>query len=293
MSVLSILFKGTPGDDHVYQCEFDGSGWSTPQVIPQIVTGAHPMWVRYYDQTIFTAWRDVSTPHNVHAARYDGPNAWNWLGLVPGAFTGAAPGGAYMSTPFANLLLGWKSDGADNALHYAIFDSLHWGAAGIVAGAYSSHGPALATFENKVHLVWKGIPGDHNVFHATYDGTNWSAPQQIPGITSTSQPALTTYAGRLILAFKGKEGDPAIYWSALASGTQPWLPPIRISTFETGTGPAILEFAGRLHLVWKGVGDDYSVFIANFDGAFWSGQYTIPGVSSSSTPTLAEYDPAF
>lgn len=69
--------------------------------------------------------------------------------------------------------------------------------------------------------------------------------------------------------------------------------PIRISTFETGTGPAILEFAGRLHLVWKGVGDDYSVFIANFDGEFWSGQYTIPGVSSSSTPTLAEYDPAF
>jgi hypothetical protein len=286
-----MLFKGIPGNEQVYQSDFDGSGWSAPLAIPQIVSGSHPMWTRYYDQTLFTAWRGASSPHHVQAARYDGPNLWTWFGAVPSATSDAAPAGAPMIT-FGNFLLAWKSAGG-TAIHCAVFDSLNWTSTSIIPNVHTSHSPALARFDNKMHLVWKGIPGDHNIYHATFDGVNWSAPQQIPLIGTTSQPALATYLDHLILVWKGKEGDPAIYWSSLASSSSAWLPASRISTFETGTGPAILEFTGRLHLVWKGVGDDYSIYMANWDGDFWWPQHQVPGVESSSTPALAEFDPAY
>jgi hypothetical protein len=69
--------------------------------------------------------------------------------------------------------------------------------------------------------------------------------------------------------------------TSLSGGT--WTPPQRISTFDTGTGPALAAFAGRPHLVWKGVADDYSVFMANFDGFFRRGQHQVPNVASGST----------
>lgn len=291
MTILSMLFKGIPGDERVYQIDFDGSGWSPPLAISQIVTASHPMWARYYDQTLFTAWRDTSSPSRVQAGRFDGPNAWTWFGAVPGATSDAAPTGAAKTTA-GHFLLVWKAAG-DTGLHCAVFDSLHWAAASVVPNAHTSHSPALARFDNKMHLVWKGPSGDHNVYHASYDGVSWSAVHPISGVATTSQPALATYGGRLVLVFKGKEGDSGIYWSSLPSSNGTWLPPVRISSFDTGTGPAMLEFAGRLHLVWKGVGDDYSLYMANYDGNFWWRQHQVPDVESSSTPSLAEFDPAF
>ncbi|HMG20370.1 MAG TPA: hypothetical protein VK607_03600, partial [Kofleriaceae bacterium] len=250
MTLLSMLFKGIPGDERVHQSDFDGSGWSPPLVIPQIVSGSHPVWTRYYDQTLFVAWRDVAAPHAVHAARYDGPNDWAWLGAVPGATTGTAPAAAAMSWLPGRVLLAWRADG-NTGIHVATFDSLHWSAATAVPGAASSHAPAVACFESKIHLAWKGIAGDHNVYHATYGGSSWSSLQQLPGILTTSQPALTTYASGLAMAWKGQEGDPAIYWATLGAGGATWSPVARIGDFETGTGPSILEFGDRLHLVWK------------------------------------------
>lgn len=290
MTILLMLYKGVPGDEQVYQSDFDGSGWSPPLAIPPIVSGSHPMWTRYYDQTLLTAWRDTSPQHNVQAARYDGPNAWAWLGAVPGAASDAAPTGAPM-TMSSQFLLAWKS--ADTAIHYAVFNSLNWSAASIIPNAHTDHSPAVARFDNRIHLVFKGVAGDYNIYHAKFDGVNWSAPQQIPQIATTSQPALTTYGGGLALACKGKEGDSSIYWSSLASSGGTWLAPTSISTFQTGTGPAMLEFTGRLHLVWKGIGNDYSLYMANYDGAFWWRQHQVPGVASSSTPALAEFDPEF
>ena len=92
-----------------------------------------------------------------------------------------------------NFLLAWKS-AENNGIHYAIFDSLHWSAVSLVPDAHRSHSPALAHFDNLIHLVWRG-PSDHNVYHATFDGVNWSLPRQIPEIATTSQPALATYGG--------------------------------------------------------------------------------------------------
>ncbi len=286
-----MLFKGIPGDERVYQSDFDGSGWSPPSVIAQIVTASHPAWAGYYDQTLFTAWHDTSSPSRVQAARFDGPNLWTWFGAVPGATSDAAPTGAAMTT-VGQFLLAWKAAGGAG-ISCAVFDSLHWAAASVVPGAQTSHSPALARFDNKMHLVWRGPSGDHAVYHATYDGVTWSAPQAIAGAATTSQPALAPYGGRLVLAFKGKEGDAGIYWSSLPSSSGTWVPPVRISTFDTGTGPALLAFAGRLHLVWKGVGDDYTLRMANYDGNFWWPQHQVPGAASSSTPSLAEFDPAF
>jgi hypothetical protein len=290
MTILSMLFKGVPGDEQVYRIDFDGSGWLATVTIPQIVTASHPFWARYYDQTLFMAWHDTSSPSRVQAGRFDGPDSLNWFGAVPGATSDAAPAGAFMGT--SDFMLIWKAVGG-SGLHAAIFDSLHWGPSSIVTNAQTSHPPALALFDNKMHLVWKGPVGDHNVYHATYAGGAWSVAQPVPGVATTSQPALVVYGGALFLVFKGAEGDHGIYWSSLASSASAWLAPTKIADFATGTGPAVVAFSGRLHLVWKGVGDDYRLNTANFDGNFWWPRHEIPGVASSSTPSLAEFDPAF
>jgi len=288
--ILSMLFKGVPGDEQVYQSNFDGSGWSAKVAIPQIATASHPFWAGYYDQTLFAAWHDTSSPSRVQAARFDGPNSWNWFGAVPGATSDTAPAGAFMNT--SDFMLIWKALGG-SGLNAAIFDSVHWGPLSIVTNAQTSHPPALARFDNTMHLVWKGPAGDHNVYHTTYTSGTWSIVQPIPGVATTSQPALTVYDGRLVLVFKGAEGDHGIYWSSLASSVSAWLAPSKIADFTTGTGPAVVAFSGRLHLVWKGIGDDYRLNMANFDGNFWWPQHEILGVATSSTPSLAEFDTAF
>src|SRR5262249_1935170 len=157
----------------------------------------------YYDQTLFTAWHDTSSPSSVQAGRFDGPNDWAWFGAVPGAISDAAPTGATMANP-GHFLLAWKAAGG-TSIHCPVFHSLHWAAASVVPDTHTSHSPALARFDNKMHLVWKGPSGDHKVYHATYDGVTWSAVKVISGVATTSQPALATYGGRLVLAFKGKE----------------------------------------------------------------------------------------
>ena len=116
MTLLSMLFKGTLGDEHVYHAIFDGSGWSTPAMIPEIVTGTHPMWVRYYDQTLFTAWRAVAPTHAIELGRYDGPSAWTWWGANPPAvFSSAAPAAAPLPGGTGRLLLAWKGNGANTS----------------------------------------------------------------------------------------------------------------------------------------------------------------------------------
>ena len=291
MTILSMIFKGVPGDEQVYQSDFDGSGWSARVPIPQIVTASHPAWARYYDQTLLAVWHDTSSPSRVQAGRFDGPGLWTWFGAVPGATTDAAPAGAAMAGA-TDFMVVWKTAGG-TGVQGAIFDSLNFAPTFVVPSAQTSHSPSIAFFDNRMHLVWRGVSGDHSVYHATYAGGAWSAPQPIPGVSTTSQPSLATYDGRLVLAFKGGVEDSAIYWSSLASSASAWLAPVRIANFSTGTGPSVLAFFGRLHLVWKGVGDDFSLNMANFDGSFWWPQHQVPAVSSSSTPSIAEFDPAF
>lgn len=293
MTIISMLYKGAPGDHSVYQSDFDGSGWSLPIIIPAIVSGKHPSWAPFYDQILFTAWCDGALPYSVKASRYDGPGFWTSLGVVPGALTTVAPAVASMAIPSTKMVVVWKSNQSDSRLRFATHDSLNWSGSQDIADAHSSHTPALARHDDKVHMIWKGVAADDYLYHSIYDGTVWSPPKQVLDVKTSSQPALAVYDNRLTLAWKGVVGDDAIYWSILEEEIDQWTTSARVHTYETGTGPALLPFSGRLHLVWRGKGNDYSLYMANYDGSFWWDQHQIPHVESSSSPTIAEFDPAF
>jgi hypothetical protein len=289
MNLISMLWKGIPGDEQVYSNFFDGSGWVNPQVIPEIVTGTHPFWTPYYDQISFTAWKRIGTDHLVEAAMYNGPASWTLLGVVPGVTAHTSPAAAVLPGASGTMVLAWVAE-PDGSIHFLTYDSLHWSASQTVSGAATSHSPVLAPFQNQVHMVWKGAH-NHFLYHSSYNGAAWSAAVQLPFASTTSTPALTQYGNQLVMAWKGPEGDSGLYWSVFSGGS--WQPAQRIQTFQTGTGPALIVCDDRLHLFWKGVGDDYSVFTTNFDGAFWWDQHQVPHVFTSSTPSLTLYDPAF
>jgi hypothetical protein len=291
MTIMSMLFKGTLGDDHVYQCDFDGSGWSAPAIIAEIVTGTHPIWVRYYDQTLFASWHAAAPSHSIQTARYDGPNFWTWWGEnPPGAVSSVAPAAAHSPWDDAKMFLFWKAD-TDTSIRSAVFDSLHWSASLTVAGASTSHSPAAVGFNNQLHLVWKGAPGDYQLYRAYFDGAMWSAPQAIFGAFTSSQPAVAVYNGQLAIAWRGALDDPGLYWLSLYPNGSSFDPIARIRDLSSETGPALLNFNGRLHLVYRGAGNDSALYMANWDGTAWWPSHPIPGAASTSSPTIAEFDP--
>ena len=44
---------------------------------------------------------------------------------------------------------------------------------GAIPAANSSAGPALAAFDNRLHMTWKGVEGDQHVYHASFDRSGW------------------------------------------------------------------------------------------------------------------------
>src|SRR5271167_4259549 len=73
--------------------------------------------------------------------------------------------------------------------------------AAAVPDSFSSEGPALATFNNRLVLAWAAEPGVavHTVWYATIDGGQPSQAQ-IPGAMTTSAPSLGATDQQLYLA---------------------------------------------------------------------------------------------
>jgi hypothetical protein len=82
-----------------------------------------------------------------------------------------------------------------------------------VGGAFSSDGPALATYDGKPHLVWKGLndSGLHEQVMINQDSRAWTAPTPVLAgpnggpVGTIDTPALVEFRGRLFLFWKGLE----------------------------------------------------------------------------------------
>jgi predicted neuraminidase len=81
----------------------------------------------------------------------------------------------------------------------------------------TSHGPALASYQDKLVMVWKGREDDPRIFYSIFDGNAWWSPQRLTrGDRGTSHSAaLEVFQDKLFMAWKGKEDDPRIFYSYL------------------------------------------------------------------------------
>jgi hypothetical protein len=127
-------------------------------------------------------------------------------------------------------------------------------AAAAVPDSFSSEGPALATFNNRLVLAWAAEPGVavHTVWYATIDGGQPSQAQ-IPGATTTSAPSLGATDQQLYLATTPPGANERIYYYAsngtgFESNGVPLCDAQKCA--ETLASPALLGDGSTLYAAW-------------------------------------------
>lgn len=70
------------------------------------------------------------------------------------------------------LLMAWRGVDGDQALYFTQgqlgpdgIPEFEWSTQALIHGVGSSHRPAIALFQNRVHLAWKGTNDDHTIWH--------------------------------------------------------------------------------------------------------------------------------
>jgi hypothetical protein len=155
----------------------------------------------------------------------------------------------------------WKGTVGDNHMyHSSSSDSLTWTDQRKIVGL-TSHGPALAVFNGRLHRAWKDDDTSRIYHSSSSDGLTWTDPHSTPGNTSHG-PALAVYNDMLYLAYKFANYTSIEMCSLSPEGQWSYL---RAIAGRTSHGPALRAdtWNARLYCLWKGVGTDTRMFITS------------------------------
>ena len=193
----------------------------------------------------------------------------------------ASSGVANFGGSYRELSAVWRGVGDDHTIYHSRLRTGSWTGPERIAGAASTDGPALASYELRdgtpstgLMMVWKGVPGDSTLWWNVNPGNGWSAPHQIPGAGTSARPAVASFTSPFA-AWKGAGDDSGIYWSRYVGGG--WAPQARVPGY-TSRGPALATVHGRLYCFWRGAGDDSTLWyssIGSGDDATWRDQQQI------------------
>lgn len=167
----------------------------------------------------------------------------------------------------------------------------------VTLGEFSSNGPALAVFNDRIYLAWVGTDGGHSLnLVSSADGQNFD---QKVGFAQGSQysPALAVFDNRLYIAWTANDADGQFNVASSADG-QAFGPPVQLqytaASTKIFTGPALAVFNDALYIAWGGVENGGAALpnvLSSTDGQkFALGWVSPPAVDN---PTLVEsFSPA-
>jgi hypothetical protein len=187
-----------------------------------------------------------------------------------------------------DVYLAWKGQDTDKRLFFNKSpNGQSWNDQTQVGGG-TSHGPALAAFNERLHLAWKGQETDKRMFfNSSANGQAWTDQIQVGGGTSHG-PALAAFNERLYLAWKGEETDKRMFFNSTGDGTI-WTDQTQVGG-GTSHGPTLAVFNGRLYLAWKGQETDKRMFFnSTGDAQTWTDQVQVGG-GTSHGPSLAAFN---
>ncbi|MFD9593712.1 hypothetical protein ACFWA9_13275 [Kitasatospora sp. NPDC059973] len=185
---------------------------------------------------------------------------------------------------------GSDAGGGDAQLWWAVYDAQSgWSEDQVFPGHSSSHGPALAVFNGKLHCVHRGVAGDERLWHSTFDGTRWSADTPLPAHGSSVGPALAVFKNKLYLVHRGGGSDGRLWWSTF-DGTR-WSNDTPLGSHSTASNPALAVYGDKLHCLHRGGGSDTILYhTTTVDGVNWSADTKLPAHNSLEGPGLTVYD---
>lgn len=249
---LHMAWKGVTGDEGLwYASSSDGVTWS-PQESIGFARSAHgPALCAYDRENLAILYRGPSNDQALHFAINPGGAGWRGA-AAPVGWSAHRPALIAFGPTAASLIAAWRGMDADQSLWWSRFDGRAWTPQQLIPGVASSHGPALVQDGDKLRMVWKGAGDDRNIWTATFDGAAWS-PQQ-------------------------KVGYPNVDGSGVSAAD------LEVGTSE---GPAVAAWNGELMMVWKGIPGDFNCWAAPLRTDGWSGQVSIPRLSSNAGPGIA------
>ncbi len=196
---------------------------ATPASIGPSASNGNPALANW-DTGALAVWNGISDDTRIWCSQYNqSQNAWSPQYLTKLAGTnrpiqsGASP--AILSLNGV-LFMVWRGEGNNESLYYATStDGYTWVGNWQIAGANSSHQPALINFNGYPVLCFKGLSGDGGIYTTTF---NLNDQQWVPVVPTgpfgtTDGPTLAVYQGRLFMAWKGDGNDTSLWWATTSN----------------------------------------------------------------------------
>ena len=160
----------------------------------------------------------------------------------------------------------------------------------------SSTRPALAAFDNELHMVHLGVLPSNDLWHAKWTpGGGWTDDVRIGGQKSWAAPALAVLNNGLHMVHLGSSGSDELWHASFPPGGalgRDWSDDVKISGQKSWAAPALAVFNNALHMVHLGSSGSNELWHASFPpggalGRDWSDDVKISGQKSGTTPALA------
>ncbi|MFD0366050.1 hypothetical protein ACFQZZ_31810 [Nocardia sp. GCM10030253] len=177
---------------------------------------------------------------------FTGTGGYTTVAYVPGSANAGRP--AIIQHPVTQQIIGAYQNATH--LHWisARSDGTGWVDEGPV-GVESDMAPAVAYFNDKIHLVYRDKSDEQNaLWWMTHsDNTSsWSNPVQIPNTApSESGPALAVFGDLLYCVYRGPENS--LYYLTLDKGNATWSARRYIYGAASTSSPSLVVYKGKLY----------------------------------------------
>ena len=272
---LHMVHLGESSND-LWWSIFDGQLWRTAAGsegnarIPNQKSKASPALAVFNNELHMVHLDDSS--NDIWWSRYDG-TSWKKSDGTPG--NERIPGQSSKASPalavFNNRLHMVHLGNTSNDIWWSIYDGTSWkksdGTAGNerIPGQSSKASPALAVFDNKLHMVHLGN-GSNDIWWSMYDGTSWKKSdgtpgnERIPDQKSKAAPALAVFNNQLHMAHIGDSSN-SIWNSFIVNGK--WNSNRRRYNGASVASPIMAAFAGRFYMLH--IGESTRIFQTRHD----------------------------
>lgn len=174
-------------------------------------------------------------------------------------------------------------------LKHWVYSNGKWDDGKEINGQVSNAGVALASFQNRLHMVHLG-ESSNDLWYSTFNGQIWTPNVKIVGQKSKATPALAVLNNQLHMVHLGDSSDAL--WHSKNNGNG-WTVNVRIP-LRSDQPPALGRvpngpLAGRLHMVVKkaySAHEPESLWHSQYDGRQWRRAVRIPGALTKESPTL-------
>lgn len=153
--------------------------------------------------------------------------------------------------------------------------------------------PAMAVFNDVLHLTHQSSAGEHQLFGMASDdedAVKWSLDLAIPNVFLNESPGMAVFKDKLYVAHQGSDttGEAHSLWYTTYDG-KTWTEDKNIPGVSMNGSPSLAVFDDTLYILHQGsntTGEAHTLwYTTTTDGITWTPDKNITGVSMDNSPS--------